>query len=115
MAERNDQFAVGLGAGLSNLFTFVDHDFQEEIFQRAEKNSKFTKGLGIGLGKVFPFIGKESQSKLFILAQQKVEFAGKKVSILFGSCEYAVYFLCYIKSCIVVSKFCIRTARMVLS
>ena len=60
---------------MSNLFTFADKDFQEDIFKRAEKNSKFMKGLGIGLGKVFPFIDKESQSELFAKAQNDVEFA----------------------------------------
>jgi hypothetical protein len=75
MAEKNNEFAVGLGDGLSNLFIFVDKDFQDGIFKRAEKNSQFMRGLGIGLGKVFPFINKESQSELFAKARDNVEFA----------------------------------------
>lgn len=56
MTEKDREFAIGLGLGLSDILPYLRQDLIEKILGQARRNAILAIGLGFGLGHSFEFL-----------------------------------------------------------
>jgi class 3 adenylate cyclase len=76
-AEKNKEFADGLGQGLAHSFIYLSEISQDGIVRWlvSVKNGEFAQALGQGLGYNFPSLKEELQEKVLKLAEQDAMFS----------------------------------------
>jgi class 3 adenylate cyclase len=72
-AERNPQFADGLGMGLGYVYPSLESGLQKEITLIAQKSFELSRGIGFGFGLLLPLLPTEESKQLIELADKDSE------------------------------------------
>jgi class 3 adenylate cyclase len=72
-AERNPQFADGLGMGLGYVYPSLESGLQTEITLMAQKSFELSRGIGFGFGLTLPLLPTEKSKELIELADKNTE------------------------------------------
>jgi class 3 adenylate cyclase len=72
-AERNPQFADGLGMGLGYVYPLLEPGLQKEITLRAQKSFELSRGIGFGFGLTLPLLPTEKSKQVVELADKNSE------------------------------------------
>src|SRR4051812_43921849 len=72
-AERNPQFADGLGMGLGYVYPSLESGLQKEITLMAQKSFELSRGIGFGFGLILPFLPIEESKQVIELTNKNSE------------------------------------------
>ena len=76
IAEKNVQFAIGLGIGLSSAYPYLHGEIQEQKVRLVQRgNALIIKGLGLGLGVIFNYLPTGSHGSVKEWSDKNNEFA----------------------------------------
>ncbi len=72
-AERNPQFADGIGMGLGYIYLSLKSELQKEITVIAQKNFELSRGIGFGFGLTLALLPTEKSQQVIELADKNSE------------------------------------------